>query len=89
MDPFNQFLRNKIANFRRRTSPDLLFTELETPQFQPTRELAGLAASPINQEQRGKLNPQELQEEDERLSERADFLMYEKTAEEVMHVFSS
>lgn len=88
MDPFNQFLRQKISNFKRRTNADLLFTEITKSEPMPTRELAKLVANPLNQSQRKKMSQAQIDQEDERLKERADFLSYQKTVDEVMNLFS-
>lgn len=89
MDPFNAFLKQKISEFNRRTNTDLLYSSINKSEFQHTRELARLSSSPLNKEERRKLNPQELGEEDNRLSQRKDFLEYDQIANEVMKLFSS
>lgn len=88
MDSFNRFLRQKISNFERRTNSNLLFTELQKSEIQPTKELAKLVSAPLGQSQRKNLSPQEISKEDERLKERAEFLTYQKTVNEIMNLFS-
>lgn len=87
-DPFNRFLQMKIADFRRRSNPELLYTELTNVSLQPSRETAALVNRPLTQTERMQLTEQQREEEDARLLERADYLAYEKTANQVMELFS-
>lgn len=89
MDPFNQFLKNKISIFKRNTNSTLLTDRLEKSFIRQTREEARLASRPATISERKRMTPEQISEEDQRLQEREEMLNYEHVVDEIMNLFSA